>query len=238
MSAGRVPASRKRAPDRAGPARLIRAPGRPGRPGRHRLRLERSPCRARVGVGIWQLGVDRPDGRRASTPLPFLPFCPFALLPFCPFAPSVATTTPTRRGGERSERTSAGRVPASRKRAPDEQYRRRPDLPAATHDARGASWRPGHIGPAAPRPVSAEERACGESADDARSGWGDARAGAQSVGRKGDPGVSGEWAPLRRSACGALFRLPLSRSPNSAGRPTWLVHHAPRVGRWALALSP
>ncbi len=33
-----------------------------------------------------------------------------------------------------------------------------------------------------------------------------------------------------RSACGAFFRLPPSRSPNRAGRPTWLVRHAPRVG--------
>ncbi len=48
-------------------------------------------------------------------------------------------TIPTRRGDERSERPSAGRVPASRKRAPDGQCRHRPNSPAGR---RGSPARP------------------------------------------------------------------------------------------------
>jgi hypothetical protein len=58
---------------------------------------------------------------------------------------------------------------------------------------------------ATPRAVGAEKCACGESADDARSGSGHPRAGAPSVGHPDGPYVGGESAPPRPGAPAAHF---------------------------------
>ncbi len=77
------------------------------------------------------------------------------------------------------------------------------------------------LGPRADRCTS------GESADDARSGWGDPEAGAQSVGRPGVPGVSGESAPPRPERLRRILQTAAVAQPHCAGRATWLVRGAP-----------
>ena len=99
----------------------------------------------------------------------------------------------------------------------------------------------------------AEKCTSGESADDARSGWGDPEAGAQSVGRPGVPGVSGESAPPRPERLRRIFQTAavalaalrrqadMARPPRAAGAvaqdltaPTLPGLVSLEVGRWQL----
>jgi hypothetical protein len=181
-------------------------------------------CRCWPAGGPWSEALRRAAGTRpqrflAASPVPVIRVAHITTGASVRLA-RVALAIPTRRDDERSEGTSGGRVPASRKRAPDGQCRHgsfvrapaalsaatphRRALAGASGFPRGAFWRPVHV--ALPRlGPRAEKCASGERAVDARSSSGHPRAGAQSVGRPCDPYVSGESAPPRPGAPAAHF---------------------------------
>ncbi len=214
-----------------------------------------------IGRGPWSEAPHRAAGKRAER---FRAASSVSVIRSVRITPGasvrltyVARAIPTRRASERSERMSGGRFPASRKRAPDDQCRRRPDLPAVTHDARGASWRPSHIalprlGPSARDAASAAFDGRGISSSGVAAGviqsrraisWTPRQSGCQC--RKGARIVSDRPVRLQRIFQTDAVALAESRRqadmacpPRAAGWRLGLGPWALGVGRWAFALRP